>query len=86
MAVAVAVKLIIVDIANVVPTRASKGVYIKNYIELCLKYAAGYTSSIYTYFESSLNHYWHMYMYICMLNKNSLAVKKCEANQKPQWL
>ena len=21
-----------------------------------------------------------------MLNKNSLAVKKCEANQKPQWL
>ena len=23
---------------------------------------------------------------ILMLNKNSLAVKKCEANQKPQWL
>ena len=21
-----------------------------------------------------------------MLNKNSLAIKKCEANQKPQWL
>ena len=21
-----------------------------------------------------------------MLNKNSLAVKKCETNQKPQWL
>ena len=27
------------------------------------------------------------YFYVIyMLNKNSLAVKKCEANQKPQWL
>ena len=25
-------------------------------------------------------------MYIRMLNKNTLSVKKCEANQKPQWL
>ena len=24
--------------------------------------------------------------YNIMLNKNSLVVKKCEANQKPQWL
>ena len=31
----------------------------------------------------------HINMYngkYTMLNKNSLAVKKCEANQKPQWL
>ena len=26
------------------------------------------------------------YFCIRMLNKNSLAVKKCKANQKPQWL
>ena len=26
----------------------------------------------------------HIFGYIYMLNKNSLAVKKCEANQKPQ--
>ena len=25
-------------------------------------------------------------LYIYMLNKNSLVIKKCEANQKPQWL
>ena len=27
-----------------------------------------------------------LFAVIVMLNKNSLAVKKCEANQKPQWL
>ena len=32
------------------------------------------------------NYYIYIYIYIYMLNKNSLAVKKCEANQKAQWL
>ena len=27
-----------------------------------------------------------LYIYSYMLNKNGLAVKKCEANQKQQWL
>ena len=27
-----------------------------------------------------------IHVVISMLNKNSLAVKKCKANQKPQWL
>ena len=30
--------------------------------------------------------YYEIHAESYMLNKNSLAVKKCEANQKPQWL
>ena len=45
--------------------------------------------------QIKLKHHYHVYFVrvvilmtcvINMLNKNSLAVKKYEANQKPQWL